>query len=136
MRSSTPFVPSAGRDATGGGLTLLELTIAMTLLTVLALGSSLVLIPMARQSRINREIAVADSEARRLIERIHATPFRDVVTRYPDGAKVPVDDLPAGSLNIHYADPTADPLEIRAVLRWDSPDLGAMTVELDTLKTE
>lgn len=134
-----PLTPGGATGAGRGypvGLTLLEVVVTITILTSLTLGMTLVLVPVARQSRISRETTLANAEARRIIERILALPFRDIVTTYPDKSDVKMQDLPDGTLSVNYVDPTADPLEIHLDLRWTSPDMGSVVVSFVTVRTE
>jgi type II secretory pathway pseudopilin PulG len=118
------------------GMSLLEVVIALGILTALALATVLILVPVSRQGRINRETSTADAAVQRTLEEIHATPFNDLLDQFPDGSDEIVPDLPDGSLAVSYADPTADPLEIELTLSWMSPEIGAMEVVFNTLRTE
>lgn len=118
------------------GLSLLEIAVTITILTSVTLGTTLILVPVARQSRINRETAVANAEARKFIERIHAIPFRDILPTYADNSEFKLVSLPDGTMKVNYADPTADPLEIHMDLGWQSPDLGPIVVTFVTVRTE
>ena len=95
-----------------GGLSLFELSIAITILLAVTLGAALILVPVVRQSRINREMTIADAEARRVLERFQALPFNDIVDSYPHGSETTVVTLPNGKVNVTYADPAGDPLEV------------------------
>ena len=118
------------------GLSLVETVITITILTSVTLGTTLILVPVARQSRIQRETTIANVEARRILERLHAIPFGDIVTTYPDETDIELDNLPGGRLLVSYVDPAADPLEIHVDLKWTSPDLGSVTVTFVTVRTE
>jgi prepilin-type N-terminal cleavage/methylation domain-containing protein len=118
------------------GMTLLEVVIAVAILTSLALSSTLIFIPVSRQARVNREISVANNEAKRVMEKVQAVPFKDVTRIYPNGRVIVIGVLPNGTITTTYSDPAADPLVLRAVLSWDSPDLGTMTREFYTVRTE
>ena len=118
------------------GFTLLEVTIAVALLTVLTLGAALVYVPVARQTRVNREVATANMEVRRVLEKVHALPFNKIVSTHPDGQTIGLGSLPSGQLVIDYADPAADPLVLTATLSWESPDLGTMQRTYTTVRTE
>jgi prepilin-type N-terminal cleavage/methylation domain-containing protein len=118
------------------GLTLLEVVIAVAILTSLSLAATLVFVPVSRQARVNREVALANSEARKVLEKVHAVPFRNVTRIYPNGREVIVNNLKDGKVTTTYEDPAADPLVLRAVLTWSSPDLGAMQRTYYTVRTE
>ena len=117
-------------------MTLVEVIITIALVTSLALGTTLALVPLARQSRINRETTIANAQVRGVIEKILATPFRDIVRTYPDGTALPLEDLQEGVLSVSYADPLANPLEIHLELEWTSSDLGSMAISFVTARTD
>jgi hypothetical protein len=110
--------------------------LAIAILTAVTLATTLLIVPIARQTRINRETEVATAAAQRVIEKFQATPFHQLVTLYPQGTTMTVPDLPSGSIAVSYADPDADPLLIRVDLSWQSEDLGSMLVNFHTVRTE
>jgi prepilin-type N-terminal cleavage/methylation domain-containing protein len=118
------------------GFTLLEVMLTVALLTGVSLSTSLLLVPVARQTRIGRETEIANSAARRILEQIQATPFKDIIKDYPPATELSIPDLTNGKITISYQDPTADPLFIRADLSWQSPDLGTMARTFHTVRTE
>jgi len=117
-------------------MSLLEVVIAIAILTSLALSSTLIFVPVSRQARLNREVAVANCEAKRVLEKVHAVPFKDILKVYPQNREIALDPLLKGKITITYEDPLADPLVMRAVLTWDSPDLGSMLRTFYTVRTE
>lgn len=119
-----------------GGLSLLEVVITIALLTAVGLATAILLVPIARQSRIQRETDVANLAARRILEQIQATPFNDIVANFPDGSVRVIPELQGGAITISYADPAADPLVVRANLTWESPEVGTMQRTFDTVRTE
>jgi type II secretory pathway pseudopilin PulG len=118
------------------GLTLLEVTLTVVLMTVLALSVGLLVVPTARQTRINREAMAANGVARSAIEAVHSTAFPDVLEKYPQGSTESVPALPGGQLQFSYEDPAADPLRVRIDLTWSSLDLGTVQRSFFTAKTE
>lgn len=134
--------PDGGAPAVRGpprrraGLSLLEVLITIALLTSVTLGTTVVLVPVARQSRINRETTLANARVRRVIETLLAIPFRDIVRTYPDRSVLELEDLPAGTLSVSYVDPSANPLEIHLELEWTSPDMGSMAFSFVTARTD
>lgn len=126
-------VPSRQREQ---GISLLEISLAIALLTTLALGTTLLLVPIARQARINRETEIANAEVQKVLERVHATPFVEILDEFPAGSVIPIIPLPDGSIAVEYDDPAADPLVLEVTLSWSSPELGAMTRVFTTLRTE
>jgi Tfp pilus assembly protein PilV len=118
------------------GLSLLEVVVTIAVLTGVALGAALLLAPMARQARINRETSIANVETQRVLEELQAAPLRDIVALYPQGSVRPIPQLPGGSLRVSYVDPAADPLVVDVELTWNSPDLGSMQRSFHTIRTE
>ena len=123
-------------EAKTAGFSLLEMIIVIGLLTAVLLGTLILIVPIARQSRINREIEIANAEAQKALEQFQATPFHDIVDDFPPGTELIIDELTDATVTINYADPTADPLLIQVNLSWTSPDLGDMQRVFDTVRTE
>ena len=117
-------------------LTLLEVTLTLAVLTALALSVALLIVPVARQSRLNRELGLANSEARKVLEQVQTAPFSKLLTDFPPGLEIPVDELPEGKLVVSYADPQADPLIVQVDLVWNSPEIGRMQRSFHTARTE
>jgi type II secretory pathway pseudopilin PulG len=138
MRTKVLGLGSGGwrRREASGGFCLLDVVLATALLTVVALATTLVLVPMARQTRIRGEVQAADTAARRVLETFQAAAFKDIVSTYPPSVELDVPDLPDGKIRVTYDDPTADPLLIHVELSWNSPDLGSMSRTFSTLRTE
>ena len=128
--------PAVRRPPRRAGLTLLEVIITIALLTSVTLGTTMVLVPVARQSRINRETTLANAQVRRVIEGLLTIPFPDIVRTYPDGSVLELENLPAGTLSVSYVDPSANPLEIHLELAWTSPDMGSMAFSFVTTRTD
>lgn len=118
------------------GFSLLELVIAVALLTSTALAATLVLVPVARETRLRREVGVASAAAKRVLEKIQAMPFNEIVTVYPQSYVEALPQLPAGSILVQYEDPAADPLRVQVQLSWDSGEIGAMQRTFSTVRTE
>ncbi|HVR73156.1 MAG TPA: type II secretion system protein, partial [Planctomycetota bacterium] len=108
------------------GFTLLEVVITVALLASVTLSGMLLIVPVARQARIRREVQIANTAARRMLEKVQAAPFSEILTLYPTSYVESITDLPGGTLSITYVDPAADPLEIQASLTWESAEMGTM----------
>lgn len=119
-----------------GGFSLLELVFTIAILTSVGLATTLVLVPVSRQSRIVRETQAANSAAQRVMERIQATPFKDILELYPPSMERPIPELHDGKVTITYDDPEGDPLVVHAEVAWQSPDLGSMSRTFTTSRTE
>ena len=118
------------------GFSLLEVVITIALLTSVALSVAILLVPIARQSRIQRETEIANIAAKRVLEKVQATPFHEILTMYPNGSIQAIPQLPGGMIVVTYADPDADPLFLRADLSWNSPEVGPMSRRFETVRTE
>lgn len=118
------------------GFSLLELVITIAILTTATLTAMLLLVPVARESRVRREVQIANLAAKRALERIQTTPFNDIVDDYPQGYAEPVTGLPSGALTVQYVDPTADPLTVQVTMSWVSAEIGAMSRSFSTVRTE
>ena len=118
------------------GFSLLEVSITIAILLATTLTATLLLVPIARQSRLRREVEVANTSAKRVLERIQATPFKDILKVYPQSYSETIAGLGAGTITITYADPTADPLLIQADLTWNNPEAGTMQRTFNTVRTE
>lgn len=118
------------------GFSLLEVAMAVALLSVLTISTLLTLVPVSRQTRLNREVQAAVSEVSNILERVHSTPYADLTTLYPDGSTIAVDHLDNGELTIGYEDPSADPLLMNVTISWESPQVGPMTRTFVTVKTK
>jgi prepilin-type N-terminal cleavage/methylation domain-containing protein len=129
------MVSREGRTGRRAGFSLLEVMVGVAILATLTLSSMLVFVPVSRQARINREVAMANSEARRILEKVHAVPFTKVQDLFPDGIEIPIAALPDGKIVTSYVDPATDPLVMRAVLTWDSPNVGPMMRTFFTVMT-
>ncbi|MEM7261551.1 MAG: hypothetical protein AAF488_06130 [Planctomycetota bacterium] len=115
---------------------MVEVMIAIAILATLALSTLLTLVPIGRQTRLNRELQAATHAVGDVLERIHATPFNDLQTLYPDGQTASVSELQDGQLTVSYDDPTADPAILTLTLSWNSPQISPVTRTFTTVRTE
>ena len=136
VRASTTTTAPRRHPERERGFSLLEVVFAVEILTVLTLGVLLVILPVSRQLRINRELDIATTETRKVLEKIQCVPFFQITTIYPDGIDIPLPALDQGLLTVSYDDPTEDPLVVRADLTWNSPELGTMNRSFVTVRTE
>lgn len=118
------------------GFSLLEVTIAIVILAVLSFTTALVLVPVSREHRAARETDIANSVVRSILEEVHATPFNEIIARYPQGNEIVIAALDAGLVRITYENPAADPLVMRIDLSWNSPEQGPMQRSFFTVRTE
>ena len=103
---------------------------------VAALSAALILVPVARQSTLRREVQTANMAARKVLEKIQATPFTEILNTYPQSHVEPITELPSGTLTISYADPAADPLVMRVDLSWENAQAGTLERTFDTVRTK
>lgn len=129
-----PEAPGS-RPATAG-FTLIEVTVAVAILAVLAFSTLLILVPVSREHRLTRESDVAVAVARNLLEQVYTVPFNDLLDRFPPGQVIPVAGLDGGQIQISYEDTTADPIVMQADLSWNSADYGPMARSFFTVRTE
>jgi len=115
---------------------MIEITIAIVILAVLSFTTALVLVPVSREHRAARETDIANSAVRNILESIHATPFNEILARYPDGQVIDIAALPNGEIRVSYENPGADPLIVRLDLSWDSPEQGPTQRSFFTVRTE
>ncbi len=133
-RHSRPVSPAARREAEG--FTLLEVTLAIVILTGLTLYALMIVVPVSSQVRISREVSRAAGEVQKILEEVQSTPFFRVTDEYPDGTVIEIDGLDQGQIVVSYEDPAADPLIMTATLTWESPDMGSMSRIFTTVRTE
>ena len=128
--------PSPRRGRGEAGFSLIEITIAIVILTVLSFTTALVLVPVSREHRSARETDIANAAVRSVLESIHATPFNEILTNYPPDDVIDIAELENGQITVSYEDPTADPLVVQLDLTWDSDESGAMSRSFFTVRTE
>lgn len=126
----------AARAARNQGFSLVEVAAAVSLLGILTISTLLTLVPVSRQTRLNRELESASAAARNVLEQVQATPYNEIVGSFPDGQTTSLTSLQSGTVVISYADATADPLVMTVTVAWDSPQVGPMSRVFTTVKTE
>ena len=133
-RHSSTVSPSARKEAEG--FSLLEVTLAIMILTGLTLYALVIVVPVSSQIRISREVSRAAGEVQKILEEVQSTPFFQVTKEYPNDTVIEIDGLDQGKIVVSYDDPDADPLIMTATLTWESPDLGSMSRIFTTVRTE
>jgi prepilin-type N-terminal cleavage/methylation domain-containing protein len=118
------------------GFTLLEVVFAAGILGTLTFATLQVVVPVAKQARVSRELQLATTEVRKVLEKVQAAPFKDILTLYPDKSTTSAYGLTNGLIRVNYVDATADPLYMQVSLTWDSPDLGPIARTFVTVRTE
>jgi len=117
------------------GISLLEVMIAVAVISLATLSATLLLVPVARQSNLRREIELANTSAKRILERIQSTPFESILGTYPPSYGETITGLPGGALTVTYTDPATDPLLIQVALTWDNAQMGTLQRTFDTVRT-
>jgi prepilin-type N-terminal cleavage/methylation domain-containing protein len=101
------------------GMTLIEVTIAIAILSVLALAVATTIVPVTITARDSADLSAAVDSAEDFLEKIQALPYDRVVETYPDGKVWPANTAcPEGTVTISYEDPTADLLVINVIVNW------------------
>ena len=118
------------------GFTMLEIVVAVAILATLTFATLQVVVPVSRQGRISRELQVVTAEAKKVLEKVQAAPFKDITRLYPDKTSQSVSCLQGGLVTVDYTGTSADPLYLQVNLSWISPDLGPMTRSFVTVRTE
>jgi len=131
--SARAIGPSGPRQA---GFSLIEVFVTVAILAAVTLSSILVAVPVSRQTRLSREMELANAEVRRVVERIESMPFSTITSSYPQYSEYTIAGLKDGKIAVSYADPAADPLQVQVTLTWTSPDLGSMTRTFTTARTQ
>lgn len=128
------------------GMTLVEILIA-TLVFSLALGALLnCLVVIVDLIDISKDKTVAVSDLKNIFERMRATPFDSITTRFVngvvDGPGINLYPNITGSytlrnehITVTYPNPNADPLEIKIMAAWLSKKGRAFNTSLSSFRT-
>jgi prepilin-type N-terminal cleavage/methylation domain-containing protein len=119
--SSRSIHEPSWRAARRGGLTLVELLVAVAVLVVVALVAFPTTISCVALSHAAREQSVANHDLSSAVEDLQCTPFSSVTTTYPSGAAIPkygALHLRDERIVVDYADPNADPLVLTVTATW------------------
>jgi Tfp pilus assembly protein PilV len=141
------------RAAGNAGMTLLETMGAVMVLSLLVAGVGGLLTALARQTELNRHMAVVNAEVSNALSLIHAAPFASIGTAlandgytdqggfvYRKGLAGAPFNLPNGTLDVSLRNVVGatlpDPLFIDVVVTWDCPPSGTATRGFVTVRTE
>ena len=128
------------------GMTLLEVLIAALIFSVAlgvllsSIGAIVDLLDIAQDS------SQATSDMRNMMERIRATPFDSITTKFTNGVvdgpgSNPYTTIAGGynlnneHLTVSYANPNTDPLEIKVSAAWKDKKGRAFNASLSTFRT-
>lgn len=131
---------SPGRE----GFTLLELTLALSVFTIImgataqALISYYVVLDMQNQRTAAAEACRGLLSDMRDLRDANPVSFPDAITtEWPDGQNVVDPGLRAGqTLRVDYTDPVANPLEVQVTARWSDVQGHTITVSISTILTD
>ena len=108
------------------GVSLLEVMIAVA---IIAIGAIVLVAQLESSYKINndtRETNKAMAHLEAAMEKVINTTFSNIITTYPQNGSVYLteidcsDLLPSEHIVVTYADPDADPLEVRVTITWTS----------------
>jgi prepilin-type N-terminal cleavage/methylation domain-containing protein len=125
-----------GRLAGSQGFTLLEVALAIAILTALSLSTFHVVGPITRQAHTSREMEQATIEVKKILEKVQTMPFKDITRVYPEKRKIKVASLLNGEISVDYNEEAADPLHMHVEISWDSSELGTVSKSFLTVRTE
>ena len=120
------------------GFTLLEVVIAMALLSVGALSIYQAIISYQDLSRLAHERNIAYFDLETAIEDVQSTPFNNIVTRFPNNQRIPKFEalhLPRERIAVRYTNPAADPLYITVTVTWRDIKARLVSESLMTART-
>ncbi len=127
-----------GRPRGAEGFTLIEVIVAMVVLTGASLVAFPTLVSFFDLSSAAREENVATHDVQSALEDLMATPFGRITSDYPDGQAIPKYTnlhLTNQQIVVSYADPDADPLVITLVVSWNDHRGRARQEQLSFLRT-
>ena len=116
-------------------MTLVEMTIALSLLSLLTLSAIVVVVPVGRQARLGREIDVATTAVRTHLQRVQLMDFDQISPAYALTATTPVANLPGGNVSVTSTTVSADSVEVQFTVSWTSADIGTYSKTFTTLRT-
>lgn len=127
----------ARRASARAGFTLIEMMFAMTILVIAIAGLGASMLSAFGANRSNRELAVAQQAAQRMIEELRAAPFREVFALY-DASTANDAGLSRAAPGANFAVPGIEPragdADGRAGLIWFPVDVpGAAGVLRETV---
>jgi Tfp pilus assembly protein PilV len=117
-------------------MTLLELAIAASLLSIAVLALFSTLVTSECMTKNARESNIAVFELQSLIEEIRGTPFDAIADSYPDGQFVAAYDtrrLNEERIRVDYVDTAAEPLDITLTITWRNYQGRNVTMNMRTL---
>ena len=136
---------SANPRSKEDGFTLLEVMLAIALLGVVSLGSSMLLLPVLEEQNNSRELTSATGYARAVLEELYSRTLEDLTNdstgylleeNWPKkGTQIfdeeptleELTDLSIPTIDVEVSDLDADPLEILVTVSWQGRDSSDLT---------
>ena len=119
------------------GMTLIEVTIAIAILSVIALAVAITIVPVTIAARDSAELFAAVDSAEDFLEKIQALPYDRIVETYPDGKVWPANTAcQGGTVTISYEDPIADLLVISVIVNWTDQKNESRELTFQTRRVE
>jgi len=126
---------------------------SIVVLTLLAATSGGLLATLARQTEINRQMAVVDSEVGNALSLVHSAPFETIDQVLASDGFVALGGyvfrkdlsgaptrLPNGRIDVAFRNvtgpPLPDPLYIDVTISWDAPPAGQQTKSFAAVRTK
>lgn len=143
----------AGARGAAGGMTLIEIMITVTVLSVFVAAGGLVLASLARQGELNHDLAVVNSEVGNALALVHAAPFDSIAQELLNDGSIDLGNftyrkiltgaptyLPQGSVTVQFRDVSAggvlpDPLCIDVTAEWTNTHSGHQLRSFVTVRT-
>lgn len=128
------------------GLTLVEIVLATSIFVTAVVGLVGFLISSSYLIDITRDRDVAILDLRNIMEKIRATPFDSITSRFPDAVtdgsmSNPYSTILGGyslineHITVSYADVNADPLEISVAVTWQCKRGRSHSSSMSTFRT-
>lgn len=128
------------------GTTLIEILIATFVFTIAVGGLLSSILAIVNLIDLANDITVATASLNNMMERIRATPFAYMTTRFPDSqpdgtAENPYQDIVGGytltneQITATYANINVDPLEMKVTLQWNDKRGHSRNISMSTFKT-
>jgi len=138
---------SVSRDHRCAGLTFIELLVAILIVSIAICGMLQMYIGHSQLSEVAGQKAVAQNDARDMMEKINCTPTASIVADYPNGVangatgteyatRIGGYSLSNEFIVVNYTNPLADPLEIIVTVSWRGPLNRPLQLSLSTMKAE
>ncbi len=135
------------------GMTLIEVMITVTVLSIFVAAGGLLLATLARQGELNHDLAVVNSEVGNALALVHASPFDTIAQELLSDGSIDLGNytyrkiltgaptyLPQGSVTVQFRDVSVggilpDPLFIDVTAEWTNTHSGHQVRSFVTVRT-